>query len=168
MNIHTIPGVILNQFFCRYRVQLVLNRLLATRAPIPGLLPHASPASSFFSRFPLFNHLRPIPPLSPFGRKMDILQLSEAPDWDKVASADEESRDERPRKKRRKYIARAWYVLDALKIREECKSAYQSSNECKRRKIKCNGETPCYRCGRQRVDCIYLENPRRDSASDPE
>lgn len=31
------------------------------------------------------------------------------------------------------------------------------SNECKRRKIKCNGETPCQRCGRQRVQCVYVE-----------
>ncbi|BCR89932.1 Zn(II)2Cys6 transcription factor domain-containing protein [Aspergillus chevalieri] len=47
----------------------------------------------------------------------------------------------RPQKKRRKYIAKA-------------------CNECKRRKIKCNGQTPCQRCGRQRVDCIYADNPR--------
>ncbi|KAL3476490.1 hypothetical protein BJX99DRAFT_258423 [Aspergillus californicus] len=41
-----------------------------------------------------------------------------------------------PRKRRRKYIAKA-------------------CNECKRRKIKCNGEQPCGRCGRQRISCIY-------------
>ncbi|KAL4882260.1 hypothetical protein BJY04DRAFT_227402, partial [Aspergillus karnatakaensis] len=41
-----------------------------------------------------------------------------------------------PRKRRRKYIAKA-------------------CNECKRRKIKCNGERPCVRCGRQRISCVY-------------
>lgn len=34
-----------------------------------------------------------------------------------------------------------------------------TSNECKRRKIKCNGERPCGRCGRQRVSCIYDNAP---------
>ncbi|KAL3458924.1 hypothetical protein BJX64DRAFT_209365 [Aspergillus heterothallicus] len=46
---------------------------------------------------------------------------------------------EAPRKRRRKYIAKA-------------------CNECKRRKIKCNGERPCVRCGRQRIGCVY-DNP---------
>ncbi|KAJ5837176.1 transcriptional regulator family: Fungal Specific TF [Penicillium robsamsonii] len=49
--------------------------------------------------------------------------------------------NDRPRKKRRKYIARA-------------------CTECKRRKIKCNGQSPCQRCGRQHIECIYVENPR--------
>ncbi|OOF96821.1 hypothetical protein ASPCADRAFT_167969 [Aspergillus carbonarius ITEM 5010] len=52
-----------------------------------------------------------------------------------------ETADSRPRKRRRKYIAKA-------------------CNECKRRKIKCNGQSPCQRCGRQRVACVY-ENPPR-------
>ncbi|RDW92893.1 putative C6 transcription factor [Aspergillus mulundensis] len=50
--------------------------------------------------------------------------------------------DAAPRKRRRKYIAKA-------------------CNECKRRKIKCNGERPCGRCGRQRISCIY------DNAHEP-
>ncbi|OJJ06164.1 hypothetical protein ASPVEDRAFT_139924 [Aspergillus versicolor CBS 583.65] len=45
-----------------------------------------------------------------------------------------------PRKRRRKYIAKA-------------------CNECKRRKIKCNGERPCGRCGRQRISCVYDNAP---------
>ncbi|KAJ6070968.1 hypothetical protein N7467_012287 [Penicillium canescens] len=66
-------------------------------------------------------------------------------DWDKPPSVD----DGRPRKKRRKYIAKA-------------------CNECKRRKIKCNGEAPCQRCGRQNIGCIYVENPQRDSPNEQE
>ena len=31
-------------------------------------------------------------------------------------------------------------------------------NECKRRKIKCNGNTPCHRCGNLSLDCIYATN----------
>ncbi|KAB8338770.1 hypothetical protein FH972_021715 [Carpinus fangiana] len=31
-------------------------------------------------------------------------------------------------------------------------------NECKRRKIKCNGETPCQRCGNLNLECIYAPN----------
>ncbi|KAJ5575495.1 transcriptional regulator family: Fungal Specific TF [Penicillium sp. DV-2018c] len=69
-------------------------------------------------------------------------------DREKPASVDE-TNDDRPRKKRRKYIAKA-------------------CNECKRRKIKCNGLTPCQRCGRQRIECIYLEPSHRDSPSEQE
>lgn len=32
------------------------------------------------------------------------------------------------------------------------------SNECKRRKIKCNGETPCQRCSNQSLQCLYAPN----------
>ncbi|PSR79222.1 hypothetical protein BD289DRAFT_476655 [Coniella lustricola] len=31
-------------------------------------------------------------------------------------------------------------------------------NECKRRKIKCNGETPCQRCGNLNLQCLYAPN----------
>ncbi|KAJ5524018.1 hypothetical protein N7494_010668 [Penicillium frequentans] len=78
---------------------------------------------------------------------MDHLQDS-MHDWEKPASIDE-GQDDRPRKKRRKYIARA-------------------CNECKRRKIKCNGETPCHRCGRQRIECVYVENAPQENVGDQE
>lgn len=32
------------------------------------------------------------------------------------------------------------------------------SNECKRRKIKCNGESPCHRCGNLSLECLYAPN----------
>ncbi|KAK4126957.1 hypothetical protein N657DRAFT_640837 [Parathielavia appendiculata] len=31
-------------------------------------------------------------------------------------------------------------------------------NECKRRKIKCNGQTPCQRCGHLNLQCLYAPN----------
>jgi hypothetical protein len=34
----------------------------------------------------------------------------------------------------------------------------QNSNECKRRKIKCNGQTPCQRCGNLNLECQYAPN----------
>lgn len=34
----------------------------------------------------------------------------------------------------------------------------QACNECKRRKIKCNGETPCQRCGNLQLECLYAPN----------
>ncbi|GIK00845.1 hypothetical protein Aspvir_004874 [Aspergillus viridinutans] len=57
------------------------------------------------------------------------------------------ARDEnsRPRKRRRKYITKA-------------------CNECQRRKIKCDGQSPCQRCGRQQIECVYAERPRPDSS----
>lgn len=42
---------------------------------------------------------------------MDILQNSADPEWDKATAIDEaQDEPDRPRKKRRKYIARAWYA----------------------------------------------------------
>lgn len=34
----------------------------------------------------------------------------------------------------------------------------QACNECKRRKIKCNGNTPCQRCGHLQLECLYAPN----------
>ncbi|KAK8166965.1 hypothetical protein IWX90DRAFT_466259 [Phyllosticta citrichinensis] len=31
-------------------------------------------------------------------------------------------------------------------------------NECKRRKIKCNGQNPCQRCGHLQLECLYAPN----------
>ncbi|RAK91801.1 C6 transcription factor [Aspergillus costaricaensis CBS 115574] len=67
--------------------------------------------------------------------------------WERPPDDDLGDRDEaRPRKRRRKYIAKA-------------------CNECKRRKIKCNGQSPCQRCGRQRIDCVYEAPPPRPESS---
>ncbi|KAH6661829.1 hypothetical protein B0J14DRAFT_611602 [Halenospora varia] len=37
----------------------------------------------------------------------------------------------------------------------------KACNECKRRKVKCNGQTPCQRCRKQSLGCIYF--PERNS-----
>ncbi|KAL6230541.1 hypothetical protein BDW75DRAFT_248579 [Aspergillus navahoensis] len=55
--------------------------------------------------------------------------------------------DAAPRKRRRKYIAKA-------------------CNDCKRRKIKCNGERPCLRCGRQSIPCVY-DNAHEMGGNEP-
>ena len=39
-------------------------------------------------------------------------------------------------------------------------------NECKRRKIKCNGQTPCHRCGNLNLDCVYAPNCCSNSVKD--
>ncbi|KAI1387158.1 uncharacterized protein F4822DRAFT_275544 [Hypoxylon trugodes] len=41
-------------------------------------------------------------------------------------------------------------------------------NECKRRKIKCNGETPCQRCGNLNLQCLYAPNCCTNSFKDSE
>ena len=42
---------------------------------------------------------------------MDLMQNTTDPEWDKVTAIDDVQDDcERPRKKRRKYIARAWFA----------------------------------------------------------
>lgn len=49
---------------------------------------------------------------------MDLMQNTTDPEWDKVTAIDDVQDDgERPRKKRRKYIARAWlaHTPDCLK-----------------------------------------------------
>lgn len=42
------------------------------------------------------------------------------------------------------------------------------SNECKRRKIKCNGETPCQRCGNLSLACQYAPNCCSNNFKDSE
>lgn len=39
-----------------------------------------------------------------------------------------------------------------------CLMTTHRSNECKRRKIKCNGNTPCQRCGNLNLECQYAPN----------
>ncbi|KKA19809.1 C6 transcription factor [Rasamsonia emersonii CBS 393.64] len=39
--------------------------------------------------------------------------------------------------------------------RKRSKYIAKACNECKRRKIRCNGQQPCQRCGRRMVECIY-------------
>ncbi|KAI0873411.1 fungal-specific transcription factor domain-containing protein [Hypoxylon argillaceum] len=39
-------------------------------------------------------------------------------------------------------------------------------NECKRRKIKCNGESPCARCGHLNLQCLYAPNCCASSVKD--
>ncbi|KAK0641296.1 hypothetical protein B0T16DRAFT_336310 [Cercophora newfieldiana] len=41
-------------------------------------------------------------------------------------------------------------------------------NECKRRKIKCNGEAPCQRCGHLKLQCLYAPNCCSNSVKDSE
>ncbi|GAB7348589.1 hypothetical protein MBLNU459_g6973t1 [Dothideomycetes sp. NU459] len=41
-------------------------------------------------------------------------------------------------------------------------------NECKRRKIKCNGQMPCHRCGNLNLDCVYAPNCCASSFKDSE
>ncbi|KAM0556911.1 hypothetical protein ACHAPJ_005584 [Fusarium lateritium] len=38
------------------------------------------------------------------------------------------------------------------------RKSMDDGNECKRRKIKCNGETPCQRCGNLNLACLYAPN----------
>ncbi|KAK1754011.1 hypothetical protein QBC47DRAFT_302419 [Echria macrotheca] len=53
--------------------------------------------------------------------------------------ADDASAKQQQRSKRNRYISIA-------------------CNECKRRKIKCNGQTPCQRCGHLNLQCLYAPN----------
>ncbi|MCJ1475617.1 hypothetical protein MMC13_004280 [Lambiella insularis] len=41
-------------------------------------------------------------------------------------------------------------------------------NECKRRKIRCNGETPCHSCGNMSLECLYEANCCSNAFQDTE
>ncbi|GAB1316109.1 hypothetical protein MFIFM68171_06319 [Madurella fahalii] len=56
------------------------------------------------------------------------------------------------RSKRNRYISIAWSLISNRPRRTS------HSNECKRRKIKCNGQTPCQRCGHLNLQCLYAPN----------
>ncbi|KAK3381876.1 fungal-specific transcription factor domain-containing protein [Podospora didyma] len=64
-------------------------------------------------------------------RRLDDADLNGDPDAD--------STSKQPRTKRNRYISIA-------------------CNECKRRKIKCNGQAPCQRCGHLNLQCLYAPN----------
>ncbi len=49
------------------------------------------------------------------------------------------------------------YQRQFLTVPDLC-SRPRNSNECKRRKIKCNGQTPCQRCGHLNLQCLYAPN----------
>lgn len=131
----------------------------------PGAKTH-TPAPPRVSSAALFSppHFPPFS-LQPCHLSRPIYKMDLRLEWENATSV-EDMPDHRSRKKRRKYIARAWYVF--VRCRDELDSHFLHSNECKRRKIKCNGQTPCYRCGRQHIDCVYVENPRRESVDEQE
>ncbi|KAH0361090.1 fungal transcriptional regulatory protein, partial [Aureobasidium melanogenum] len=62
------------------------------------------------------------------------------------------------KQKRNRYISIAWYTPSSPCHNTRDHAADSSSNECKRRKIKCNGQTPCQRCGNLALDCVYAPN----------
>ncbi|KAM3559040.1 hypothetical protein ARSEF4850_004311 [Beauveria asiatica] len=67
----------------------------------------------------------------------------------KRESADDLASAKQTRSKRNRYISMA-------------------CNECKRRKIKCNGETPCQRCGNMGLNCLYTPNCCANTFKDSE
>lgn len=85
---------------------------------IPRTLDSSSTASDTHSSLSPWLCYIPLP--SSFA-EMDLLQTSAAQTWEQPPSVDEqqdEHLEERPRKKRRKYIARAWYV--PFRPRRDC------------------------------------------------
>lgn len=62
------------------------------------------------------------------------------------------------KQKRNRYISIAWYTPSSPCHNTRDHAADSPSNECKRRKIKCNGQTPCQRCGNLALDCVYAPN----------
>ncbi|KJY00944.1 fungal specific transcription factor domain protein [Zymoseptoria brevis] len=72
-------------------------------------------------------------------------QLQDSPDQDDSGSnglkrkADDGQSQSQQRARRNRYVSIA-------------------CNECKRRKIKCNGQTPCQRCGNLNLECVYAPN----------
>ncbi|KAF2154722.1 fungal-specific transcription factor-like protein [Myriangium duriaei CBS 260.36] len=67
------------------------------------------------------------------------MDLADSPDQGQLSKRKSEDGAGQPRAKRNRYISIA-------------------CNECKRRKIKCNGNSPCQRCGNLSLDCVYAPN----------
>ncbi|KID62180.1 Casein kinase II, regulatory subunit, partial [Metarhizium hybridum] len=88
---------------------------------------------------------RPGPHASPSGsasygdNSAGIGASAAASNANKRKSMDDGAAQKQTRSKRNRYISIA-------------------CNECKRRKIKCNGETPCQRCGNLNLACLYAPN----------
>ncbi|KAF2030113.1 hypothetical protein EK21DRAFT_66131 [Setomelanomma holmii] len=80
-------------------------------------------------------------PTSATGHDRNNASDTMSPPGDSSSNAKRKSEDGsgQPRAKRNRYISIA-------------------CNECKRRKIKCNGQTPCQRCGNLNLECLYAPN----------
>ena len=76
---------------------------------------------------------------TPVGKTNASDTMSPANDSGSNAKRKSDDGPAQPRAKRNRYISIA-------------------CNECKRRKIKCNGQTPCQRCGNLNLDCQYSPN----------
>ncbi|CAG9943675.1 unnamed protein product [Clonostachys rosea f. rosea IK726] len=70
----------------------------------------------------------------------------------KRKSVDDGSASKQTRSKRNRFD------LANPRIRPVVQYISIACNECKRRKIKCNGETPCLRCGNLNLACLYAPN----------
>ncbi|KAG8423915.1 hypothetical protein J3458_000762 [Metarhizium acridum] len=96
---------------------------------------------------------RPGPHTSPSGsasygdNSAGIGASASASNANKRKSMDDGAAQKQTRSKRNRYISIA-------------------CNECKRRKIKCNGETPCQRCGNLNLACLYAPNCCSNSFKD--
>ena len=94
-------------------------------------------------------------------------QIAPPEEQDNKRKAESNDNQAPQRSKRNRYISIAWWSssLDKLPPRR----LTRCSNECKRRKIKCNGQIPCQRCEKLELECIYAPNccssNLKDSAS---
>ncbi|PYH41820.1 transcription factor domain-containing protein [Aspergillus saccharolyticus JOP 1030-1] len=79
----------------------------------------------------------------------DSTDQNEAPTTETVKRKAEQANGTHTRTKRNRYISIA-------------------CNECKRRKIKCNGQVPCQRCGHLNLECRYAPNCCNNTFKDSE
>lgn len=99
----------------------------------------------------------------------DSTDQNEAPAADATKRKAEQTNGTHTRTKRNRYISIAWYdsgskihrdkipdlshLRDSNLLTQSWVLSFVFSNECKRRKIKCNGQVPCQRCGHLNLEC---------------
>ncbi|PYI20937.1 fungal-specific transcription factor domain protein [Aspergillus violaceofuscus CBS 115571] len=81
--------------------------------------------------------------------QLEVTDQNEAPAADTTKRKAEQANGTHTRTKRNRYISIA-------------------CNECKRRKIKCNGQVPCQRCGHLNLECRYAPNCCNNNFKDSE
>lgn len=117
--------------------------------------------------------------LGPSSRKENMLKTpnQKTPDGPKNATEDAEPR--KTKSKRSSYVRKAWFVLaDSILLLFSFISFLSGqtqplilvtiSNECKRRKVKCDGQVPCGQCDAQLAQCSYRARRQNSNLLDLE
>lgn len=139
-----------------------------------GLIPYREPSRPSILSFDAMSAptMNQPPQPSPYYTNPQVQHAPPLEEHNNKRKAENNENQTPQRSKRNRYISIAWYVIQVpVSVRFWPRVNWRRvvhSNECKRRKIKCNGQTPCQRCEKLELECIYAPNCCSSSFKDSE